>query len=592
MSEIQQRIAALRNEMEKFRLDAYYISGSDPHSSEYLPDRWQTRAFISGFSGSYGVIVITRNQALLWTDSRYFLQAEQQLKGTGIQMQKLRVQGAISPENWLAQNLKPESKVGVDAQTVSIATFRSFENTLIVRNITLIKVPDLLDEIWRDRPQLSPNPVFELPVEITGLSRKEKHGLVMSQLENKSADVHVISMLDELAWLLNLRGNDIQYNPVFTGYGWVEKEKSILFIDKAKLSAELTVNLQKDNIELRSYNEFYSFLNSVKGKKICVDFETASYSIYNALNENNKLIEGTSVASHLKARKNKVEIDGFQNAMIKDGIALIEFLAWLKANLQKEKITEYSAGIKLKEYRSKQPEFKGESFHPIFGYKHHGAIVHLSVDENDALTLQAEGILLFDSGGQYLEGTTDITRTIVLGEISEQQKTDYTLVLKGMIALTNAIFPAGTKGAHLDILARKALWEKGLNYGHGTGHGVGHFLNVHEGPMAIRQDFNENSIEPGMILSNEPGLYREGEYGIRIENMIVCIEKQKTQFGTFYGFESLTLCPIDMSLINIEMLTSDEITWINTYHKKVKRILKPLLKKELHQFLDDLTSAI
>ena len=545
MSEIQQRIAALRNEMEKFRLDAYYISGSDPHSSEYLPDRWQTRAFISGFSGSYGVIVITRNQALLWTDSRYFLQAEQQLKGTGIQMQKLRVQGAISPENWLAQNLKPESKVGVDAQTVSIATFRSFENTLIEKNITLIKVPDLLDEIWRDRPQLSPNPVFELPVEITGLSRKEKHGLVMSQLENKSADVHVISMLDELAWLLNLRGNDIQYNPVFTGYGWVEKEKSILFIDKAKLSAELTVNLQKDNIELRSYNEFYSFLNSVKGKKICVDFETASYSIYNALNENNKLIEGTSIVSHLKARKNKVEIDGFQNAMIKDGIALIEFLAWLKANLQKEKITEYSAGIKLKEFRAKQPEFKGESFHPIFGYKHHGAIVHLSVDENDALTLQAEGILLFDSGGQYLEGTTDITRTIALGEISEQQKTDYTLVLKGMIALTNAIFPAGTKGAHLDILARKALWENGLNYGHGTGHGVGHFLNVHEGPMAIRQDFNENSIEPGMVLSNEPGLYREGEYGIRIENMIVCIEKQKTQFGTFYGFESLTLCPID-----------------------------------------------
>ena len=589
MNGIQQRIAALRVEMEKRQLDAYYISGTDPHSSEYLPDGWKTREFISGFTGSYGMVVVTREQALLWTDTRYFLQAEEQLKGTGIQMQKLRVQGAIPPEIWLLQNLKSGSRVGVDAHTVSIDMFRSFKNVLAEKNVSLVEVPDLLDKIWKDRPQLSKNPVFELPVEITGFSRRQKHEQVIFQLKNKDADVHVITMLDELAWLLNLRGSDIDYNPVFTGYGWVEKEKIILFIDQKKIPDDIEENIKNDGVEIRGYGEFFSFLTKIKGENIFLDAGTASYSVYNALKDNNEIISGTSIVSHLKARKNNVEIEGFRKAMVKDGVALVEFLAWLKNNIGKKEITEYSAGVHIKEFREKQPGFMGESFHPIFGYKHHGAIVHFSADATNALALKPEGILLFDTGGQYLEGTTDITRTIALGEISEQQKEDYTLVLKGMIALTNAVFPAGTKGPHLDILARKALWENGLNYGHGTGHGVGHFLNVHEGPMAIRQDFNENAIEPGMVLSNEPGLYREGKYGIRIENMIVCIEKQESEFGNYYGFDTLTLCPIDTSLIDINLLTNNERIWINNYHKKVSRTLKPVLSDHLHEFLDDLT---
>lgn len=592
MSEIQQKLKALRIEMKKNHLDAYYISGTDPHSNEYLPDKWQTRKFITGFTGSYGVVIVTLAEALLWTDSRYFLQAEEQLKGTGIQLQKLRVAGAISPEKWSIQKLKPGNCIGVDTQTISANLFRLFQNALMKKNISLIEVPDLLELIWPDRPKLVSNPVFELPLEITGISRIEKHNSILQKLEEKNAEAIVITMLDELAWLLNLRGSDIDYNPVFTGFGWIEKDKIILFTNQDKVPDNVAKNLQNDGVQIKSYHDFYSFIETVKSKRILIDTGSASSFIYNRLQVDNKIIEETSVISHLKARKNVVEIDGFKKAMIKDGVALVEFLDWLKNGLGIEEITEFIAGNKLKKFRSKQPGFMGESFNPIVGYKNHGAIVHLSVGADDAFQLQPEGILLFDSGGQYMEGTTDITRTIALGEITEQQKFDYTLVLKGMISLTNAVFPSGTKGCHLDILARKALWNEGLNYGHGTGHGVGHFLNVHEGPMAIRQDYNDNVIEPGMVMSNEPGLYREGEYGIRIENMIVCVEKQSTEFGTFYGFETLTLCPIDTKLIKTNLLTIEEKKWLNKYHEKVNSTLKPVLNEKLHHFLDELTREI
>ncbi len=310
------------------------------------------------------------------------------------------------------------------------------------------------------------------------------------------------------------------------------------------------------------------------------------------MKNNNKIIEGTSLIAHLKAQKNETEIAGFKNAMVKDGVALIGFLHWLKSNVGKHEITEFTVGRKLAEFRSLQENFMGESFAPIVGYKSHGAIVHLSVNAESALPVEADGILLFDSGGQYLDGTTDITRTVAIGKVSEQQKKDFTLVLKGMIALTQAIFPKGTKGCHLDILARKPLWENGMNYGHGTGHGVGHFLNVHEGPMAIRQEYNENTIKPGMVMSNEPAFYRDGEYGIRTENMIVCVEKKSTPYGQFFGFETLTLCPIDTSLLDLSLLTEKEITWINDYHRKVNDALKPQLREELQSFLDELTAAI
>jgi Xaa-Pro aminopeptidase len=592
MNEIRQRLKALRLELLRRNLDAWYISGTDPHASEYLPDRWQTRAFLSGFTGSYGIVVVTHEEAGLWTDSRYFLQAEEQLKGSGIKMYKHRVPDAIPPEVWLAKKLTPGSKVGFDPQTVTVSGFHNLSRFLDEAGINTVETPDLFEKIWENRPDLPQDKVFELNPSQTGLSRKDKRELVVAELKKYEADFQVITALDELAWLFNLRGSDIPYNPVFTGYGIVGKNEWILFANGAKIPVELKARLEKEKIGLAEYEDFFTWLKSVRGKKVFIDPGSASYSVFSTLQADNKIADGNSVVSLLKARKNSTELEGYRQAMKKDGAALVAFLFWLKENVAKGTETEFTAGRKLAEFRSQQEAFVGESFAPVMGYREHGAIVHLNVGEKDALLLKPEGILLFDSGGQYLHGTTDITRTIALGEVTLQQKTDFTLVLKGMIALSQSKFPLGTKGCNLDVLARMALWEHGLNYGHGTGHGVGHFLNVHEGPTSIRQEFNEVSLQPGMVLSNEPGLYREGEYGIRTENLMVCVEKETTAFGKFFGFETLTLCPIDTRLIDFELLSENERKWLNHYHQWVRKELEPLVSPELKVFLEELTAEV
>ena len=592
MNEIRLRLKALRLEMLKHDLDAWYISGTDPHASEYLPDRWQTRAFISGFTGSYGIIVVTQEEAGLWTDSRYFLQAEEQLKGSGFKMYKLRVPDAVSPEEWLAKKLDTGSKVGFDPKTLTVAGFRSLKTSLQKKGIETVQTPDLFEKIWENRPKIPKDEIIELDTKYTGLSRKEKREQVALKLKESGCDFQVVTALDDLAWVFNLRGSDIPYNPVFTGYGVAGKKESVLFTDPEKISPELKTKLEKERVEIHNYFEFWDWLKSVKSRKVFIDPASANFAVWETLQANNHVKEETSVISMLKAQKNDTELAGFREAMKKDGAALMEILFWLKNSTAKEKITEYTVAQKLAECRAKQDSFRGESFPPIVGYKNHGAIVHLNVSPENALPLEKDGILLFDSGGQYLQGTTDVTRTVALGNVTQQQKIDFTLVLKGMMALTMAVFPEGTKGANLDILARKALWDNGLNYGHGTGHGVGHFLNVHEGPVSIRQEFNPVSIKPGMVMSNEPGLYREGEYGIRTENMMVCVEKEETSFGNFLGFETLTLCPIDTSLIDKNLLNKKETNWLNSYHQKVKNELKPLLSKELQVFLAELTQPL
>lgn len=592
MNEIRQRLKALRMELLKRNLDAWYISGTDPHASEYLPEMWQTRKYISGFSGSYGVVVVAQEEAALWTDSRYFIQAEDQLKGSGFKMFKLRVPDVLSPEEWLARKLSTGSKVGFDPQTVSIACYRNLEQCLQKNGIIPVETPDLFEKIWDNRPELPANMLFELSNRYTGLSRKEKRELVVAELKKKNADYQVITSLDELAWFFNLRGSDIAYNPVFVGYGIIGKKESTLFVDQAKVPAEVKLQFEKEKISLLSYDLFFSWLKSVRGRKIFMDPSSVSYAVYNLLQADNKIIEGASVIALLKMRKNQTELNGFREAMKKDGVAIIEFLFWLQEYIGKDTITEYTAGKKLAELRSRQKNFIGESFAPITGYKDHGAIVHLGVDEQNALKLEPEGILLFDSGGQYFEGTTDITRTVALGKVSHQEITDFTLVLKGMIALSMAKFPAGTKGCNIDVLARIALWQNGLNYGHGTGHGVGHFLNVHEGPVTVRQELNEMPLQTGMVLSNEPGLYRTGMYGIRIENMIACVEMEENEFGHFLGFETLTLCPIDARLIDVRLMTREELAWLNAYHQRVRKELKPLVRAELTEFLEELTQEI
>src|SRR5690554_41666 len=592
MTEIRQRLKTLRMELLHRNLDAWYISGTDPHASEYLPEMWQTRQYITGFTGSYGIVVVAQEESILWTDSRYFIQAEEQLKGSGIKMQKLRVPDAVPPELWLAKKLTRGSKVGFDPQTLSLSSYRNLASTLERYGIGVVETPDLFEKVWENRPELPATSVFELDSRLTGFSRKEKKDLSVSELKKPDADFQIITALDELAWAFNLRGSDIAYNPLFIGYGVIGKNEWILFTDPDKIPEHLKIQFEKEQISLLPYHSFFNWLKSNRGKKIFIDPTSASYAVYSSIQSDNHIIEGLSLIGQLKMQKNKTELDGFREAMKKDGAALIEFLYWLKNGVKSKEITEYTAGKKIAELRAEQKEYIGESFPPIVGYKAHGAIVHLNVNEEEALVLEPEGILLFDTGGQYLHGTTDITRTIALGKPTQQQITDYTLVLKGMINLTNVKFPTGTKGTNIDVLARIALWQNGLNYGHGTGHGVGHFLNVHEGPVSVRQDYNEVALVPGVVLSNEPGLYRQNQYGIRIENLIVCVEKEETEFGRFLGFETLTLCPIDTSLIDVRLLTETEVKWLNEYHKKVRDTLKPLIRTELLPFLEELTNEI
>ncbi|WP_372650147.1 aminopeptidase P family N-terminal domain-containing protein [Draconibacterium sp.] len=591
-TEIKQRLTALRAEMKKLGIDAWYISGTDPHSSEYLPKRWETREYISGFTGSYGLVAVTLDKAALWTDSRYFLQAKEELEGTGIEMQKLRVTDAVSPDSWLSHSLPAGSKVGLDAQSLTVGAFRSLQKGFLKKDIELVETPDLLEAIWENRPAVPNDKVFELNVKYAGVARPEKQQKIAADLASFGADIHIVSMLDELAWLYNLRGSDVPYNPVFTAFAVIGENESVLFVDPAKIESELKLKLEADGVEVKDYTTFYSYLSEINGKTIYIDPSTLNFAAYSALSGKNELVEGTSLVAIQKAIKNETELEGFRSAMRKDGVALVKCLQWLKQTIGKETITDYEFGKKLAEFRAKQADFKGESFPPIVGYKSRGALVHLHIGAEDALPLEADGVVLFDSGGQYIDGTTDITRTVALGAVSDQFKTDFTLTLKGMIGLTQAKFPYGVKGCHLDILARQALWENGMNYGHGTGHGVGHFLNVHEGPMSIRLEYNENLMLPGQVLSNEPAFYREGQYGLRTENMMVCVERETTEFGRFLGFDTLTLCPIDTSLIKVDLLTNKERKWLNDYHQWVNAELKPLMEDKYHKFLDELTAEI
>ena len=589
---ITERLQSLRGFMQDKQLDAVYISGTDPHMSEYLCAHWQTRKFMSGFTGSYGELVITREKAGLWTDSRYFIQAEDELRGSGINMYKLRVPDAVPVVSWLTLNLQAGARLGVDPLSLPLATYRNFTQELEPAGIRVEFCSGMLDGVWHDRPPLPRKPVYALPDSITGETRQSKLDRIASALAEKGAELTIITALDDLAWTFNLRGNDVDYNPVFLGFGIVGSAAKALFVSLPALPEDIRNSLETGEIEVLDYDDFFPYLEKLTGNILYLDPSSVNTAVWDAIRKNNGIVEGTSLPTLLKAVKNKTELEGFRKAMRKDGVAMVQFLHWVKNNSGKAGLTEYTAAVKLKEFRSLQSGFRGESFSPIVGYLGHGAIVHFSVDEKIACEIKPRGILLFDSGGQFDTGTTDITRTIALGPVTAQQKRDYTLVMKGMISLSMAVFPAGTKGIQLDVMARQALWSEGLNYGHGTGHGVGHCLNVHEGPASIRQDFNAHNIVPGMVFSNEPGLYRKDEYGIRTENLIVCVEKTENEFGTFYGFDTLTLCPLDTSLLMKNLLTAAERQWLNDYHRTVREELMPLVPEELKAFLLEITAPV
>ncbi len=487
---IKERLQQLRLLMKEKGLAAWLINGADPHMSEDVPDRWLTRW-----------LAITMDEAVLWTDSRYFLQCDIELKGTGIEMLKARMPDTIPVEKWVADRLQKGDKVGFDGSCYPAGEVLQFEKTFSKKGIEMIVDADLLNDIWNERPGFPSEPAKFHPLKWAWKSRREKIEQISDEIENQNADLTVVSALDDLCWTFNIRGNDIPYNPVVMGFALVGGNSAKLFVDKEKFSKLQLDELQNDGVEMFSYNDFYAHLKAIAGKKILIDPNRANYLIYNNLSKNT-LIHGLSVPALMKSRKNESEIAGMKKAHLLDGLALLDFQLWLEETIGKEPVTEYDVADKLAESRAKQQGFKGESFPPIVGYKEHGAIVHYRVSADIALQLKKDGILLFDSGGQYACGTTDITRTIALGAVTAQMKSDFTLALKGMIALSKIKFPRGTIGCHLDVLALKFMWEKGIAYGHGTCHGVGAYLNVHEGPISIRPDLNNQPICPGNIISN------------------------------------------------------------------------------------------
>ena len=578
--------------MKKNGIDGYYISGTDPHLSEYIPERWKTRAYISGFTGSAGSVVVTQNEIALWTDSRYFLQAAMQLEGTEIQLMKMRIEGTLEPHEWLSSILSNGGIIGIDAQSISILKYRNFSNSLKKEKLSLKNAGDLLNRIWINRPLLPDYPVFEHELKYAGESRLKKIDSIRKKMQGKKVDATIISALDDLAWTFNLRGNDVKYNPVFIGYSLITDKNISLYINSTKVPDTIREKLKKDKIEIKPYEKIFEDLKQIKGR-IMIDPERTNQSLLECISINNEILEEISIPDMLKSIKSDFELKNIRETLKRDGVAMIDFLFWLYNNAGKKVFTDYDVALKLDYFRSMQKGYKGMSFWPVVGYKDLGAIVHLNVTKYFQHEIKKEGMLLFDSGGQYTSGTTDITRTITLNKATSEQKKDFTIVLKGTIGIANAKFPSGTKGHNIDILARKALWDNNMNYGHGTCHGIGYFSNVHEGPMDIRQEYNDYDLRPGMVLSDEPGFYREGHYGIRIENMIVCVKREKTEYGQFYGFDTLTLCPIDQNLINTKLLNTEEIKWIDEYHQHCFDELSPLIKNnEEKNFLKKLTEKI
>ena len=592
MEEVKNRIALLRTAMQNAGISACIVPGTDPHASEYIADCWKERVWISGFNGSAGTAVITNTNAGLWTDSRYFLQASQQLNNTGIELMKQGLPETPEIIPWLTEVLQPGDKVAVNSQMFSVNAYKAMKNELKARNIELISM-DLFAGIWKDRPSLPMGSFFVFDTKYTGMSTTQKLTVLRGEIKKVKASAFVISALDDIAWLFNIRGNDVDYNPVVIAYALVEEDKATLFVAPQKLTPDIRLYLENEGVQVADYESIYPTLSQISpAKTVLIDGGKLNQSLFEAIPAECSTINTMSPVFKLKSIKNEVEMAGIRRAMIKDGVALAKFFKWLEENVSSGKLTETSIDKKLYACRKEQEHFMGESFGTIAGYGPHGAIVHYSATEESASTLKPEGIFLLDSGGQYLDGTTDITRTVALGKVSDQQKKDFTLVLKGHIALGTAIFPTGTRGTQLDILARKAMWDIGLNYGHGTGHGVGHFLNVHEGPQSIRMDENPTVLQPGMFMSNEPGMYRTGEYGIRTENLVHIVPAMHTEFGQFLQFETITLFPIDTQLIEIEMLDAKEKEWLNNYHQTMFDRISPFLNEEENSWLKKKCSKI
>ncbi len=586
----KEKVAQLRVAMQEQNIEAFIVYSADPHMSEYLPEEWKERTWLSGFTGSAGFVVVTKNNAGLWTDGRYFTQAPIELAGSGIELFKDGMEGTPNYIDWIISETQEGSAVAVNALCTSNANWEMLHTKLAAANRQLKDLP-LLKNIWTNRGVAEKNPIFVQPIARAGKSVEDKLADIRSKMKEMNASFHLLSSLDDIAWTLNLRGSDVECNPVFLSYLTISATSATLFVDTEKLNDEARQAMQQAKVNVVEYTQFFTALTEIKNERILIA-TSCNQSVFDALSANNSFIKAAAPGNLMKAQKNDTELNGFRSAMVKDGVAMVKFLYWLTHQAGKEAMTEYTIGQKLRGFRAEQKDFVGESFDSIVGYKGNGAIIHYKAPKEGCAEVTNDGSILVDSGGQYLEGTTDITRTFPLGAVSEEFKHDSTLVLKGHIQLSMVKFPKGTRGVQLDTLARMALWNEGKDYNHGTGHGVGCFMNVHEGPQNIRKDLNPQELLPGMVVSNEPGYYVENKYGIRHENLVVVKEWKKTEWNTFYEFETLTFCPFFKNSIIKELLTAEEIQWLNDYHRQCEEKIGPHLEGDVKNWFLDLVSPL
>lgn len=593
---VPERLSALRALMDERGYDAYMVPTDDNHQSEYVGEHFKARAFITGFTGSAGTAVITKDAAGLWTDGRYFIQAEQQLSGSGVKLFKMGEPGVPTVEEYIADVLPEGGTLGFDGRVVAMGEGQALEAAAAKKNGKIDYSTDLIDKIWEDRPPLSEEPAFALGEEYTGESTQSKLVRIRKAMEEEGANVHIIAALDDVCWTTNLRGNDIEFFPLLLSYAVITKDDMKLYIDERKLTDEMKANLAKDNISLRPYNAIYEDVKELSSDSaILVDPSRLNYALYNNLPKDAKVIEKVNPTVLMKAMKNDTEIKNIINAHIKDGVAVTKFMHWLKKNVGKIEITEISAAEKLEEFRKEQEGYLWQSFEPICGSGEHGAIVHYAATPETNVPVVTDGLFLTDTGGGYMEGSTDITRTFAFGKLSDRMIEDFTTVLLCNLRLARAVFLHGTCGYNLDILARMPAWERGINYNHGTGHGVGYLMNIHEAPSGFRIAIREREkavIEAGMVITDEPGIYIEGSHGIRTENELLVREGQKTEYGQFLYFEPITYVPIDLDAVNPDMMTKEDKEQLNEYHAKVYELVSPHLSDEEREWLKEYTRAI
>ncbi len=587
-----EKLASIRQLMKEKGVDAYIIPSSDPHISEYLPDRYKCIKWTSGFTGSAGTLVITEDFAGLWTDARYFVQANEQLAGSGFELVKLQVQGKAEYVTWLGKKLEKGNTVAFDGNLAAVAVAQTVQQELEPLGIQVNGHLDLLDPIWEGRPALPTEPAYLIGVETTGESTADKIKRIKTQMQDKRVEAHFVSSLDDLAWILNIRGNDVHCNPVVLGFLLITTDKNTLYIQSGKLAEADVASLKQSGVEVADYEKAFEVVQTISANRILLDPKRTCFAIYDAVPANVDIVEDMNPSTWFKSMKNEVEVAHTRNAMVKDGVALTKFFKWLEENVKTGELSEISIAEKLQGIRAASEGFVDISFDTIAGYKEHGALPHYKATDDSNSTLLQEGLLLVDSGGQYKDGTTDITRVVSLGNITDAERQDYTIVLKGTIEGSQAIFPRGTKGYSIDAITRRPIWETLRNYGHGTGHGVGFFLNVHEGPQVFNMAAVDIPVEPGMISSIEPGLYREGEYGIRIENLVLSKVIDSNQFGEFMDFETLTICYIATDLVDKSLLEEKHINWLNDYNAWVFEKLSPSLSAEEQAWLKEKTAAI